>query len=161
MTRMHARPLVRKPLAAAALAVLLLAAAPMPAWPETPQPVETLYKRLGGYDFIAKFVDTAFPRVAMHPQLRRLFQGHSADSQLRQRQFIVDALCSSAGGPCVYVGRPMKPVHSGLGIDAADWNTFLGILEMTLEDLAVPPPERKDFIGVLNQRFRPDVVDRP
>jgi hemoglobin len=158
---MHARSYARKPLAAAALAALLLAAAPMPAWSETARPAAPLYKRIGGYDFIAKFVDTAFPRVAMHPQLRRLFQGHSTASQLRQRQFIVDALCSSAGGPCVYVGRPMKPVHSGLGIDAADWATFLGILEATLEDLAVPPPERKDFLGLLDERFRPDVVDRP
>jgi hemoglobin len=159
MTGKHARPRGRRPLATAALAALLLATAPMPAWPETARP--PLYKRIGGYDFIAKFVDTAFPRVAVHPQLRRLFQGHSTASQLRQRQFIVDALCSSAGGPCVYVGRPMKPVHSGLGIDAADWATFLGILEATLGELAVPPPERKDFLGLLNERFRPDVVDRP
>lgn len=149
------------PLLPAAIAALLLAAAPFPAWPQEAGTTSTLYKRLGGYDFIAKFVDTAFPRVAAHPQLRRLFQGHSADSQLRQRQFIVDALCSGAGGPCVYVGRPMKPVHAGLGITSADWTTFIGILEATLEDLAVPPPQRSDFLGLLNERFRPDVVDRP
>jgi len=35
-------------------------------------PASSLYVRLGGYDFIAKFVDTAFPRVAAHTQLRRL-----------------------------------------------------------------------------------------
>jgi hemoglobin len=159
MTGRFARFRRRNAPASAALAALLLASAPTLAWAEATPP--TLYKRIGGYDFIAKFVDTAFPKVAMHPQLRRLFQGHSADSQLRQRQFIVDALCSSAGGPCVYVGRPMKPVHAGLGITNEDWATFLGILEVTLEDLAVAPSERKDFLGLLNERFRPDVVDRP
>src|SRR5262245_66109565 len=85
----------------------------------------SLYARLGGYDFLARFVDTAFPRVAGHPQLRRLFQGHSQDSQLRQRQLIIDALCQAAGGPCAYTGRPMRPVHAGLVIVAADWSAFI------------------------------------
>lgn len=119
----------------------------------------TLYARLGGYDFIAKFVDTAFPRVASHPQLRRLFQGHSQDSQVRQRQLIVDALCQAAGGPCAYIGRAMKPVHTGLGITAADWTAFVGILKGALEELRAPPPERKEFLNLLDQRFRPDVVE--
>ena len=33
------------------------------------QAADTLYQRLGGYDAIAGFVDTAFPRVATNPQL--------------------------------------------------------------------------------------------
>jgi hemoglobin len=120
-------------------------------------PAPSLYARLGGYDFIARFVDTAFPRVAGHPQLHRLFQGHSQDSQLRQRQLIIDALCQGMGGPCVYTGRPMKPVHTGLGITAADWATF--ILGGALEELKVKPPERKEFLDLLERRFRPDVVE--
>ena len=122
-------------------------------------PAASLYARLGGYDFIAKFVDTAFPRVAGHPQLRRLFQGHSQDSQLRQRQLIIDALCLGTGGPCAYTGRAMKPVHTGLGITAADWTTFVGILRGALEELKVQPAERKEFLDLLEHRFRPDVVE--
>jgi hemoglobin len=122
-------------------------------------PASSLYVRLGGYDFIAKFVDTAFPRVAAHTQLRRLFLGHSQDSQLRQRQLIVDVLCHGTGGPCIYTGRPMKPVHSGLGITAADWSVFVGILGATLHELEVQAPESKEFIELLERRFRPDVVD--
>lgn len=119
----------------------------------------SLYARLGGYDFIARFVDTAFPRVAGHPGLRRLFQGHSQDSQLRQRQLIIDALCTATGGPCVYTGRAMKAVHTGLGITAADWTTFAGILDDALDELKVQPPERKEFLGLLERRFRPEVVE--
>jgi hemoglobin len=121
----------------------------------------SLYARLGGYDFIAKFVDTAFPRVAGHLQLRRLFQGHSQDSQLRQRQLIVDALCQGTGGPCVYTGRAMKPVHAGLGITATDWTTFISILSGALEELKVQSSERKEFLALLERRFRPDVVENP
>jgi hemoglobin len=123
------------------------------------QPASKLYGRLGGYDFIAKFVDTAFPRVASNPQLRRLFQGHSQDSQLRQRQLIVDALCQGTGGPCIYTGRPMKSVHTGLGISAADWTTFVGILASTLDELKVQRAEKNELLDLLERRFKGDVVD--
>jgi len=127
----------------------------------TPAPARSLYARLGGYDLVAKFVDTAFPRVASHPKLRRLFQGHSQDSQVRQRQLIVDALCQATGGPCAYTGRSMKPVHTGLGITTADWTVFIGILTGTLEELKVAPPERKEFLDLLDQRFKAGVVETP
>jgi hemoglobin len=126
--------------------------------PLSPTP-PTLYSRLGGYDGIAKFVDTAFPRVATHAQLRRLFQGHARDSQVRQRQLIVDALCRACGGPCAYTGRAMKPVHTGLGISSSDWTVFIGILGGALDDLKVSPSDRKEFLGLLERRFRPDVVE--
>jgi len=126
----------------------------------SPAPARSLYARLGGYDFVAKFVDTAFPRVASHPQLRRLFQGHSKDSQMRQRQLIVDALCQSAGGPCAYTGRAMKSVHSGLGITETDWTVFMSILTGALEELKVRPPERKEFLDLLEQRFKAGVVEK-
>jgi hemoglobin len=124
-----------------------------------PQQQATLYSRLGGYDFIAKFVDTAFPKVASHAQLRRLFRGHSQDSQIRQRQLIIDALCQAAGGPCAYTGRAMKPVHTGLGITPDDWTVFIGILRGTLEELKVQPQERKEFLELLDRHFKPDVVE--
>src|SRR5262249_55261114 len=119
----------------------------------------TLYTRLGGYDFIARFVDTAFPKVASHSQLRRLFQGHSQDSQGRQRELIIDALFQAAGGPCAHTGRPMKPVPTSLGITADDWSVFTGILSGTLEELKVQPTERKDLLELLESRFKPDVVE--
>jgi hemoglobin len=65
------------------------------------------------------------------------------------------------GGPCVYTGRPMKPVHTGLGITAADWITFVGILSGALEELKVPPAARKELLDLLEHRFRPDVVESP
>ena len=91
---------------------------------------DSLYHRLGGYDAIAGFVDTAFPRVAAHPELNHLFRGHALDSQMRQRQLIVDSICNATGGPCLYTGRPMKPVHVGLGITGAQWETFMKIIQV-------------------------------
>ena len=154
---MYGRRLGTLVLGSALACVAGLSAAAQDRTPAGPAP--SLYVRLGGYDFVAKFVDTAFPRVAAHTQMRRLFQGHSQDSQLRQRQLIVDALCQGTGGPCPYTGRPMKPVHTGLGITAADWSVFVALLDATLHELDVQAPERKEFIDLLERRFRPDVVE--
>jgi hemoglobin len=120
----------------------------------------SLYARVGGYDFIAKFVDTAFPRVATQPQLHRLFQGHSIDSQFRQRQLIVDALCKEMGGPCIYIGRPMVPLHEGLHITNSDWAEFMKIITAALVELKVPQQERSDWIALFEQKFRPAIVEQ-
>ena len=122
---------------------------------------DSVYKRMGGYDAIAGFVDTAFPRVAGHPELNRMLRGHSQDSQMRQRQLIVDSICSAAGGPCLYTGRPMKPVHVGLGITGAQWETFMQIIQSTADERKFGPAERKEFLELFAKQFRPVVVEKP
>jgi hemoglobin len=141
-----------------AAATTLLFALPAPAIAQASNSAPSLYQRVGGYDFVAKFVDTAFPRVAAQPQLHQLFQGHSIDSQLKQRQLIVDALCKEMGGPCLYIGRPMKPLHEGLNITDSDWTEFMKIITATLVELKVHPQEQRDWIALFEQKFRPDIV---
>ena len=118
----------------------------------------TLYSRIGGFDAIAKFVDTAFPRVAANPNLSRLFKGHSNDSKYRQRQLIIEILCRESGGPCVYIGRPMNPVHAGLDITEDDWKEFLKIITGALVELKWPEPERKEFLTMFETKFKKDVI---
>jgi hemoglobin len=122
---------------------------------------DSLYKRLGGYDAIAGFVDTAFPRVAAHPELNHLFRGHAVDSQMRQRQLIVDSICNAAGGPCLYTGRPMKPVHVGLGITGAQWDTFMKIIQTAADERKFGAAEKKEFLELFAKQFRPAVVEKP
>ena len=141
-----------------AAATTLLFALPAAAIAQGSNSTPSLYQRVGGYDVIAKFVDTAFPRVAAQPQLHRLFLGHSIDSQLKQRQLIVDALCKEMGGPCLYIGRPMKPLHEGLNITDSDWTEFMKIITATLVELKVPQHEQRDWIALFEQKFRPDIV---
>jgi hemoglobin len=144
---------------AAALAVLSTLGSPSSA--QDLKTNQTLYTRVGGYDFIARFVDTAFPRVATQPQLRRLFQGHSIDSQLKQRQLIVDALCNEMGGPCIYIGRPMRPLHEGLHITESDWTEFMKIISATLIELKLAERDTKDWIALFDGTFRPTIVEGP
>src|SRR5687768_2983173 len=108
----------------------------------------TLYQRLGGYDGITSYVALVFPRVAQHPALVHLFRGHGKDSQQRQFQLVVELICQKTGGPCSYIGRPMAPVHDGLGITDADWVTFMTIIEDGMTEKRYAPDVRAEFLGV-------------
>lgn len=118
----------------------------------------SLYERLGKYDGVQKYVALVFPRVAQHPQLRRMFQGHGADSQQKQFQHVVELICNRTGGPCVYTAREMPTVHIGLGITPADWNVFMQIIDQGMDEMKYPADVRAEF-RKLWESFRGSVVE--
>jgi len=120
---------------------------------------ESLYQRLGGYDGIASFIGLVFPRVAQHPELTHLFRGHGKDSQQKQFQLVVELICQKTGGPCAYIGRPMPPVHDGLGITEANWATFMKIVSDGMSEKKYPPDVRDEFLAVWRS-FRDGVVQK-
>ena len=119
----------------------------------------SLYKRIGGYDGIAGFVDLAFPRVAAHPQLQKYFTGHAMDSKNRQRQLIVDKLSSTLQGPTIYLGRSLESVHKGLNITSEEWDAFMGIITQAMDERGIMGEEKKDFIGIFQNIFRQGTVE--
>jgi predicted SnoaL-like aldol condensation-catalyzing enzyme/truncated hemoglobin YjbI len=119
----------------------------------------SLYKRIGGYDAIAGFVDLAFPRVAAHPQLDKYFKGHADDSKYRQRQLIIDKLSNTLQGPTIYLGRPLESVHRGLNITADEWNIFMQILVTTMDDRGIAGEVKKDFVDAFQNVFREVTVE--
>ena len=76
----------------------------------------------------------------------------------REKQLLIDFLCSSAGGPLFYTGRDMKTSHRGMRINADDWTAFLGHLNATLDAFRVPAAERAQVVGFV-QSTRPDIVE--
>jgi predicted SnoaL-like aldol condensation-catalyzing enzyme/truncated hemoglobin YjbI len=119
----------------------------------------SLYKRIGGYDAIAGFVDLAFPRVAAHPQLDKYFRGHSEDSKYRQRQLIIDKLSNTLQGPTIYLGRPLELVHKGLNISADEWDIFMQILVKAMDDRGIVGEVKKDFVDAFQNVFREVTVE--
>ena len=121
-------------------------------------PGETLYHRLGGYDAIAAAVDDLLPRLVGDPQIGVYWKGKCADSMMKDRQLIVDFLCSATGGPVNYVGRDMKTSHEGLGITESDWDVFWQHTVATLEDLGVTGAEKEEFLAA-TAALKEDVVE--
>jgi hemoglobin len=129
------------------------------AWSASAQSTDKLYKRLGGYDAIAAVTDDFIARLAADKQLNRFLVGLSTDSQKRLRQLVVDQLCEATGGPCIYIGRPMKAAHAGLGITESDWQLAVKHLVATLDKFKVPEKEKNELLAIASS-LRADIVEK-
>lgn len=119
---------------------------------------KTLYERLGGYDAVAAVCENLLPRLQADPQLARFWQHRGEDGIRREKQLLIDFLCSSAGGPLYYTGRDMKVTHKGMKISESDWSAFIGHLNATLDAFQVPEAERGDVIAFV-QSTKADMVE--
>ena len=119
---------------------------------------KTLYERLGGYDAICAVANDLLPRLQADPQLARFWQHRGEDGLRREKQLLIDFLCSSAGGPLYYTGRDMKTSHKGMKISESDWSAFLGHVGATLEAFKVPQAERDQVLAFV-QSTKSDIVE--
>lgn len=119
---------------------------------------KTLYERLGGYDAIAAVVNDLLPRLQTDTQLGRFWQHRGEDGVRREKQLLIDFLCSCAGGPLYYTGRDMKTAHKGMKISESDWVRFLEHLNATLDAFQVPQAEREEAAAFIHST-KPDIVE--
>jgi len=118
----------------------------------------SLYARLGGYDAVAAVVEDLLSRLTIDVKLKRFWENRGDDGVAREKQLLIDFLCASAGGPLMYTGRDMPLSHKGMGIDAADWDAFIGHLTTTLEKFSVPETEKADVLNFIAST-RGEIVD--
>jgi hemoglobin len=119
---------------------------------------KTLNERLGGYDALAAVADDLLPRLPADAQLARFWRHRGEDGLKREKQLLIDFLCSSAGGPLYYTGRDMKTSHRGMGISESDWSAFLKHLDATLDAFRVPRAERDEVVAFV-QSTKPEIVE--
>ena len=119
---------------------------------------KSLYERLGGYDAIAAVANDLLPRFQADSQLGRFWNHRGDDGVEREKQLLIDFLCSSAGGPMYHTGRDMKSSHVGMGISESDWDAFLGHLNATLDSFQVPQAEHADVVSFISST-KADIVE--
>ncbi len=110
---------------------------------------ESLYARLGGYDAIAAVVHGSYILLQGDDKIRRFYDHRGDDGIEREKQLLIDFLCAAAGGPLLYTGRDMVPVHKGMGIDEEDWERAIGYLTETLGSFNVPEQERNEVLALV------------
>jgi hemoglobin len=123
------------------------------------QEKKSLYQRLGGYDALAAVTDDFIGRLATNKQLERFFGGLSDDSKGKLRQHVLNLLCQTTGGPCIYTGRDMKTTHKGLSITGADWDASVKDLNATLDKFKVPKTERDEVLAAISG-LKKDIVEK-
>lgn len=120
----------------------------------------TLYQRLGGYDMIAKIVDTFLPKLRdSDPKVAAMITGLAETSRHRNRQLIVDQICNLTGGPCLYIGRTMEASHQGLEITEEMWKKSQQAVADSLDALNIKDPEKAELIAVI-EKLRPEIVQK-
>ncbi|WP_447970497.1 group I truncated hemoglobin [Nitrospira sp. M1] len=119
---------------------------------------KTLYARLGGYDGITTFVNDLLPRLQGDSQLGRFWQNRGNDGQAREKQLLIDYICTSAGGPMYYTGRDMKMTHVGMKISEGDWTIFLEHAGGTMKALQVPQQECDEVVAFVLS-LKADIVE--
>jgi hemoglobin len=119
---------------------------------------KTLYERLGGYDAIAAVANDLLPRLTADSRLGRFWDHRGDDGVAREKQLLIDFLCSSAGGPVYYTGRDMKTSHKGMRISESDWSSFIGHLNATLDAFQVSQRERDDVVAFI-QSTKTEIVE--
>jgi hemoglobin len=119
---------------------------------------KTLYERLGGHGAITAVVNNLLPRLEGDQLLGRFWAHRGADGVAREKQLLIDYLCNCAGGSTYYTGRPMKLSHTGMRINEADWQSFRGHLNATLDAFQVPAEERTEVVAFI-ESLKPDIVE--
>ena len=118
----------------------------------------TLYARLGGYDAIAAVADNLLPRLMGDEQLGRFWEHRGDDGIQREKQLLVDFLCSNAGGPVYYTGRDMLTSHRGMRISQSDWQRFRRHLNDTLDHFGLADAEKND-ISAFIESTKTDIAE--
>lgn len=80
-------------------------------------------------------------------RFRAVLAEQGADGVAREKQLLIDYLCTNAGGPLLYTGRDMLLSHKGMMISESDWEAFLGHAGATIETLGVPEAEANDVVA--------------
>jgi hemoglobin len=109
----------------------------------------SLYQRLGGYDAIVAFTDSLLARLQADDKLGRFWQNRGKDGLAREQQLLIDYLVQVTGGRMIYTGRDMRTSHAGMGIDAEDWQRFVGHVVATAGELGVGDREGGEVLAFL------------
>jgi hemoglobin len=109
-------------------------------------PTASLYDRLGGLPAITAVVEQSVDRHASDPITRRSFEGINLNAL---KKSIVSQVCNATGGPCKYEGASMIKAHQGLAITPLEFDTAVGHIGETLDQLHVGAREKKEFLQML------------
>jgi len=115
----------------------------------------TLYERLGGRPGIDTVVHTFVGNIGRDKRINVRFM--FVDMDVLQAH-LTDQICSASGGPCVYAGRAMKPLHAPMHVRAAEFDAMGEDLIAALKTHSVPERETKELLAIIVST-RPDIVE--
>ena len=93
------------------------------------------FNQLGGHAAVSAVVTDFLGKVAANTEINSFFATTDI-ADLNQK--LVDQICSATGGFCVYSGQDMVTAHTGMCVSNSDFDSMVGNLLATFDDLGVP-----------------------
>ena len=119
----------------------------------------SLYKRLGGREGIALVVNDFVGNMAGDTRVNARFKDMKPADVEKLKSYLADQICDASGGPCSYLGRDMKTVHTGMNITEAEWNATVENLGKALDKHKVGAKEKQELVALLAP-MKGDIVGR-
>jgi truncated hemoglobin YjbI/plastocyanin len=114
-----------------------------------------LYQLFGEKAGIVALVDDFTERMLKDERVRDRFD--AAHIQ-HFKDMVVDQICQSLGGPCVYHGKDMRSAHLGMHITAAEYDALTADMVAALDARHIPKEAQRRFLAIRDGR-REQIVD--
>jgi hemoglobin len=127
---------------------------------DTPKP---LYDRLGGLKGITLVVDDFIDRLVRNSTLNKnpaINAGRKSSPAPYLKYQVSELVCQVTGGPCKYIGKPMKDSHAHLNISEKEWDVMAKEFKKSLDKFKVPAAEQKELFDIVGST-KADIVTRP
>ena len=122
-----------------------------------PADAPSVYKQLGGREGISQVVDDFVANVVADNRINERFKALQPAQVFKLKSNLADQICDATGGPCSYLGRDMKTVHTGMKISEGEWNATVEALVKALDKNNVPVGAKNALLGALGP-MKPDIV---
>jgi hemoglobin len=109
-----------------------------------------------GRDGIRRVVKNMLDRAYDDKAIGEIFKGHD---RARLERTLFEQFCYILAAGCTYTGRDMPSSHKNLGIQQADMNRLVELLQAAMRDERVPFPAQNKFLAKLAP-MRGHVVER-
>lgn len=125
---------------------------PAPVHPE----LRPVFDQFGGEAGLTALMETFMAGLLADEQMGPFFA--NAD-QARVKRQLVEQFCAILGGGCTYTGRDMKSSHAGLGIDRADFNRLVEVLQVAMDQHDIPFRAQNRLLAKLAPMHREVVTE--
>lgn len=117
---------------------------------------DSMAKAFHGQDGIHRVVADLLDRSYADKVIGEIFKGHD---RVRFERTLFEQFCFILNAGCTYSGRDMKSSHKDLGVQQADMNRLVVLLQAAMEKEGVSFPAQNRFLSKLAP-MRGDVVER-
>ncbi len=138
------------------------AAAPVASDPSAPNPapahpeLRPVLDQFGGEAGLTRLMDTFMAGLLADAKMGPFFAN---SDQVRVKRQLVEQFCVILGGDCSYTGRDMKSAHAGMGVDRADFNRLVEVLQVAMNQHDVPFSAQNKLLAKLAPMHREVVTE--